>query len=375
MRNRDKKWSLIQWWRRIPARTKAVWLLNPVLWLILVGLYMAVKYPSQTYLELLPSSETSYSLNFVESEQAVCNDGSPLAYYAKSAGGDSSEPWLIYLEGGAACTTVAECQERAKLYPHLVSSKDYQSQVQLSGIFSDDPDLNTLFAKANTIFVPYCSSDHWLGGTRHVLADGSTLHFNGRGNVMSLIAELQNKPPLGYPSLSTSSSLLFVGQSAGGVGVVHLIATVSRNLPGLTVRGVLEGSYMIDRVGSVGEFSTDSLSHASDSSLVDFWQPSVDPDCAQARADDPLGCAGQTVMNYVNSPVFVIQDENDHFFIDRLSESEKERFAQVVQAKLATSSAAFISRKGYHSVLATPDLFTLEENGKSLLDTLGQWLE
>ena len=129
---------------------------------------------------------------------AVCNDGTPAAYYF-APGSPSSKTFLVYLSGGGQCYDAASCAGRGdgSLYPHhncstsdaskpcFLSSKDYGATCNKTGIFSEDPAANRPLHGAHKAYVPYCSSDAHMG-------DGAKfgLQFRGRRIVDAVLADL-----------------------------------------------------------------------------------------------------------------------------------------------------------------------------------------
>ncbi|KAH8053486.1 pectin acetylesterase [Aureococcus anophagefferens] len=160
---------------------------------------------------------------------AVCNDGTPAAYYF-APGSPSSKTFLVYLSGGGQCYDAASCAGRGdgSLYPHhncstsdaskpcFLSSKDYGATCNKTGIFSEDPAANRPLHGAHKAYVPYCSSDAHMG-------DGE--------------------------SLGDADLVVFGGGSAGGRGaMVHLdraAATLKAAGAGAVV-GFLDSPYYVD---------------------------------------------------------------------------------------------------------------------------------
>ncbi|KAH8070288.1 pectin acetylesterase [Aureococcus anophagefferens] len=157
---------------------------------------------------------------------AVCNDGTPAAYYF-APGSPSSKTFLVYLSGGGQCYDAASCAGRGdgSLYPHHnCSTSDGRSRASCrqglrrdacnkTGIFSEDPAANRPLHGAHKAYVPYCSSDAHMG-------DGEKfgLQFRGRRIVDAVLADLAAHKGLGDADL-----VVFGGGSAGGRGaMVHL---------------------------------------------------------------------------------------------------------------------------------------------------------
>ena len=80
---------------------------------------------------------------------AVCLDGSPAGYFIERG---TTHGWLMHLQGGGWCTSLEECEERAR--GSLGSSASYATDrdavLQLAdggvhGLFSNDSDVNPAF--------------------------------------------------------------------------------------------------------------------------------------------------------------------------------------------------------------------------------------
>ena len=108
---------------------------------------------------------------------AICNDASvPGFYHGIATNPQLAHIWVVYLQGGGFCYDAESCDARMRATPWLVSSQMVSSatmgvptlkprwpaQIHMGGIFGNDLRRNPL-AGANMIYVPYCSSDLWVG--------------------------------------------------------------------------------------------------------------------------------------------------------------------------------------------------------------------
>ena len=116
---------------------------------------------------------------------AVCNDGSPGVYYIRKTGKNST--WIIYLEGGVGCYTTEECKKRYKEWPELMSSRRYPPAIEGQDIFDPDPLINPDYWDYNMVFIPYCTSDLWLGTGKR---DNGNYSFCGATIFESVTKEL-----------------------------------------------------------------------------------------------------------------------------------------------------------------------------------------
>ncbi|KAK9902182.1 hypothetical protein WJX75_007070 [Coccomyxa subellipsoidea] len=171
---------------------------------------------------------------------AVCNDGSPGAYYHRNGAVDNSTRWVIRFLGGAWCWDGPSCAARNASTPYLMSTSALPAQtsartsvpglpdvvLQSHGITSWDPAQNPHFNSWNHVHVWYCSSDSHLGDASP--GSGSAFgawQFRGRRIAAAVIADL-----LAGRGLSEATHVLLTGDSAGGVGVMNLADDIAGTL-------------------------------------------------------------------------------------------------------------------------------------------------
>jgi len=177
---------------------------------------------------------------------AVCNDATAAAYYFKD--NNNTKLWVVYLAGGGWCYDYASCAARynGSEYPHqdcdnssvtapcFMSSKDFPATCGKTGIFDASPSLSPL-SMANKIYIPYCSSDAFMGdGKFH------DWEFRGARIVRAVIEDLVRK------GLDEGATLVFGGGSAGGRGAMVLLDEIAESLPKVLVRGFLDSPFYID---------------------------------------------------------------------------------------------------------------------------------
>ena len=164
---------------------------------------------------------TRVSLGAVDAD-AVCNDGTEAGYYFAPATDPAKKTtWLIWLQGGGNCHDEVSCKKRGKAY---TSSKpaptgcgflgccpcNADSQVLVGGVMgNDDP----TFGGANKAYVPYCTSDIWLGDRA---ASNDTFGFAFRGSRV-VRAVLQSLQAQGLGD-TAGTTLVLSGCSAGAMG-------------------------------------------------------------------------------------------------------------------------------------------------------------
>ena len=94
---------------------------------------------------------------------AVCNDWTDGIYYLSET--RASNKWLIFLESGSGCGSVDDCNERYDDQHELMSSNDYPANITGKDIFDPDPRVNPDYWDFNSVLIPYCTSDLWVGSS------------------------------------------------------------------------------------------------------------------------------------------------------------------------------------------------------------------
>ena len=181
-----------------------------------------------------------------EYANAKCLDGTPGAYYA-NVNTKANGTWVIYLNGGGECVDENQCAARAKT--KLGSSKLMDDELWMNyGVLDTNESTNPQFYEANFVRIGYCSGDLYLGSRQE--PDDSGLLFQGRFIVHGVLDDLQNK----YGFLDTADTIVFGGESAGGIGSLALMDEVASSLKlmGSKARffGSIQGGYYFlnDRV-------------------------------------------------------------------------------------------------------------------------------
>lgn len=109
--------------------------------------------------------------------RALCNDGSGAIMYMGEF--TSKTKWHLHIDGGYFCFDKQTCLGRALFSPGLVSTKGWEQEKNISGMF--DPHLGG-FSDFTHAAVQYCSSDAWFGQTEteEFIMVGGTKLENGK---------------------------------------------------------------------------------------------------------------------------------------------------------------------------------------------------
>ncbi|KAG2245867.1 hypothetical protein Bca52824_085495 [Brassica carinata] len=92
---------------------------------------------------------------------AFCLDGSLPGYHFSKGSGSGSKSWLVHLEGGSWCNTIASCSARAMT--RLGSSNYFEHEVSFQGVLSSDPSKNPDFFNWNRVKIRYCDGASFSG--------------------------------------------------------------------------------------------------------------------------------------------------------------------------------------------------------------------
>ncbi|KAL8175442.1 UNVERIFIED_CONTAM: hypothetical protein K2H54_025174 [Gekko kuhli] len=155
-----------------------------------------------------PSSDMK--LAFLRNTKVTCNDGTTAGYYIREQ--KNSKRWIVFLEG--------------------------------TGILSAHVDENPHWWSANAVFVPYCSSDIWIGTLPK--SRQAPYAFMGSLIIQEVIKDLIPK------GIKQAKVLLLAGSSAGATGVLLNIDRVAALLAeleadALQVQGLVDsGWFLID---------------------------------------------------------------------------------------------------------------------------------
>ncbi|CAE7446461.1 notum1a [Symbiodinium natans] len=154
---------------------------------------------------------------------AKCLDSSPAGFYIREQ--DPSK-WVIFLDGGGLCIDALDCRRRAATTHG--SSKNWPETWDPEAVpFSTG--LSSTFRDFSQVFVPYCSGDLWLGMDHKPRLIVGDLQMSGHRILGAVVEHLVNTT-----ALRRSSLLIFAGQSAGGIGVLHHADWISSKLSSLS---------------------------------------------------------------------------------------------------------------------------------------------
>nr|AID23673.1 notum [Hofstenia miamia] len=238
-------------------------------------------------------------------ENVLCNDGTPATYYyAKSP---KSRRWIVFLDGGGFCSTVEECHKRANKSIRFVSSKKNSNRVEGNGILEMTYDNSNMFWRSNMIYIPYCSSDMYLGNTHKASVAG--YHFMGSQIVMKTIMELINHGM----GTKKNTQLFLTGSSAGGIGVLANIDRIAMKLKrmkkgNIIVRGIVDSAWYLPLAKTCSMSQKNCLTESGMKKAMHAWRGRYPQYCNQKNVNCLYGVSS---VQHIKSPLFIIQNQFD----------------------------------------------------------------
>ena len=250
----------------------------------------------------------------IENQNAVCNDGSKGAYYFSPASlAEAKDTFVIHLPGGGQCYDEDSCNERWKFKPTSMSSTNFLPVRYKKG-FMDNSMKKTPFWSANKVMLGYCSSDGYMGDVG-ASKNSWGWHFRGQELVFAMIRDL-----ILNHGLSSSSTIVFSGGSAGARGVMVLIdVLVADYFPkGAKVVGFLDSPYYVD----VPSYSPLYKGFQYEESMKFKHMNTkniISPECAASYPDvsDLWKCQfGQYRMPFVKTSYLLITSQYDSYQLE-----------------------------------------------------------
>jgi hypothetical protein len=140
------------------------------------------------------------------------------------------------------CYDEPTCKARAKQFPVLTTSTTQNASTVIDGLLQPFPESNPNFYKSHGVFVPYCSSDFWLGNSTAkftgVNGKKSNFEFRGAAIMQAVMEDLLNIAPSGHDDDGeTEKNYRFPVRNAGELSLSivcqKLMCKCVGRLPGL----------------------------------------------------------------------------------------------------------------------------------------------
>merc|ERR1712142_588695 len=230
--------------------------------------------------------------------KAVCNDGSNATYYY-SDNAFSADHLLIYLQGGGSCQDVQSCNLRCNNPDSAFRCTAPQDETVPGALnfLLEDEDLSPPFYDFGKIYVPYCSSDIWIG-TADANPENGNYFFHGKDIVRAVVDDLKK-----VTNMAGMNQIVLLGTSAGGFGTQNVCDFVADKFKAensnVDVRCIADSGDLVPPVG---------LNCTPEVDAQSFWGGESDESCMNAGA----ACGNfVTLYNYIETPLMVV-----HNYID-----------------------------------------------------------
>ena len=143
--------------------------------------------------------------------------------------------------GGAWCYDIDSCNLRWQQTPQLMTNKYWSQTISVTGIFDDNITLNAM-ANAYKVYLPYCSSDAWMGSRT---ASNMTSNFTFYGqHIIEAVFEtlIENDTFPFFDNSGMQDIVYFGGCSAGARGAMANLDYI----PSIIEHGLKKRSYKIN---------------------------------------------------------------------------------------------------------------------------------
>ncbi|KFK38328.1 hypothetical protein AALP_AA3G100000 [Arabis alpina] len=185
---------------------------------------------------------------------AFCLDGSLPGYHFRNGSGSGSKSWLLHLEGGGWCNSIASCSSRAMT--KLGSSNYFEHEVAFQGVLSNDPSQNPEFYNWNRVKIRYCDGASFAGRPEAEFKNETRLFFRGQLIWEAIIDELLSM------GMSDAKQAILTGCSAGGLATLIHCDYFRDHLPKkATVKCVSDGGYFLNVPDVLGNPTMRSFYH------------------------------------------------------------------------------------------------------------------
>ncbi|KAH7514458.1 pectin acetylesterase 5 isoform X1 [Ziziphus jujuba] len=313
MANQSRLRALL-WWRRWAKKDWAIAAVGFTLTLFALSL-ISISWRDDDFKITHPVDLTSASdfvdltlLRNANHRGALCLDGSVPGYHFQKGFGSGAHNWLLHIEGGGWCNTIASCSLR-KNTP-LGSSKYMERQVRFSGILSRDSSENPDFFNWNKVKIRYCDGASLAGRPESELKNGDKLFFRGQIIWESLMDELLSI------GMSKAKQALLSGCSAGGLATLIHCDDFRKLLPkNATVKCLADAGFFLDEIDVFGNHTMRSFYH--DVVLLQGVAKSLPKDCVAGM--EPSECLfPQQLIKNIRTPVFLVNPAYDFWQIQHV---------------------------------------------------------
>ncbi|GJX11492.1 pectin acetylesterase 5-like protein [Tanacetum coccineum] len=244
---------------------------------------------------------------------AYCLDGSIPAYHFQKGFGSGSRRWVLHIEGGGWCNTVASCSFRKNTA--LGSSKHMEPQVQFSGILSRHPSSNPDFYNWNKVKIRYCDGASFTGHPESEQKNDTKLFFRGQLIWEAMMEELLSIGLSNAQEFLVNKALLS-GCSAGGLATLIHCDDFREILPkDAKVKCLSDAGFFLNEKNVAGKATFQSF--YNDVVKLQGAAGSLKKDCVAKM--EPSKCFfPQQIVENTKTPVFLVNPTYDFWQIKNI---------------------------------------------------------
>ncbi|KAL3619629.1 hypothetical protein CASFOL_034541 [Castilleja foliolosa] len=229
---------------------------------------------------------------------AVCNDGSPAAYYYSPGFGEGATNWLIHLNGGGWCFSDAGCMGRFK--DGTGSSKNNPQTNYFGAVTSANQSENPDFYNWNRVMVVYCDGSSFMGITDH-----PNVASRGARIFDAVMEELLQK------GMATATNAVFSGGSAGGLAALLHCDGYRALLPASSrVKCVIDSGFFIHAPKLHG--AEKRLDRFANVSAYHGFTDKLPPSCT-SRMNASLCMFPEYIIKDIQTPLFLVESKFDQY--------------------------------------------------------------
>lgn len=273
-------------------------------------------------------------LESAKAKGAVCLDGSAPGFHFDPGSGSGVNNWIVHMEGGGWCETVAKCQSVKNTYKG--SSSKFEKTMGFSGMLGGKQSANPDFYNWNRVKVKYCDQSSFTGDS---MDPKTGLFFRGERIWQAVIDELLAR------GMKNAQNAILSGCSAGALAAILHCDKFSSLLPASArVKCVADAGYFIHGKDITGGYRIENFYgqvvrlHGSAKNL---------PASCTSRMRPELCFFPQYVAQTMRTPLYIVNAAYDSWQIKNILAPNK------VDSKGAWKSCKLDFKKCSASQLAT----------------------
>jgi len=274
--------------------------------------------PASAALAPAASADDGFALTLLSAPGAVCLDGTRAGFYLRPGSPSSFGPaygadtWIIELEGGGWCVSLADCLARAKT--DIGSSASWPAvgvpgmDGGANGMLSGDCSVNK-WCNASKVHINYCDGGSLAGSAGEVSAPGGVLHFNGAAIFDAAVDAILLR------GMSSAKNIILKGCSAGGLAdflhADYFHARMATEVPGAAVVTMPDAGFFRDLPTFTGQPGYSPL-YRWVFEAMNVTQTNAACLAAYTPANETWRCMfAEYVLPHIATPLYITQDLAD----------------------------------------------------------------